>query len=60
MNSDFSMPPKDEMETRLTALLLGELTPEEAVEVSRMVRSDPELAALQVKLKKTIELVRES
>ena len=60
MNSDFSMPPKDKMETRLTALLLGELTPEEAVEVSRMVRNDPELTALQAKLKKTIELVRES
>ena len=50
----------EEMESRITALLLGELPEAEAAEVRAAVKRDPELARLCQRLKATIELVRQA
>ena len=60
MNSDFSPTPQEELEARLTAFLLGELTPEEATAVRREMEGNVELSQLHDRLKQTIELVREA
>jgi Mg-chelatase subunit ChlD len=47
-------------ESRLTDLLLGELTAEEAEKLRRAIAQDAELAAAYERLKETVELVRET
>jgi Mg-chelatase subunit ChlD/type II secretory pathway pseudopilin PulG len=59
MNPDFPQTPREELEARLTALLLGELPAEEAAALRAQLAQDPELAALHKRLEQTIGLVRE-
>lgn len=59
MNPDFPQTPREELETRLTALLLGELPAEQAAALRVQIAQDPELASLHERLKQTISLVRE-
>ena len=60
MNPDAAQNPREELEVRLTALLLGDLPELEADAVRRAIAADPALAALHRRLKETIELVRET
>jgi Mg-chelatase subunit ChlD len=52
--------PREELEARLTALLLGELSADEAVALRHTIEQDPELARLENQLKETIGLVRQA
>lgn len=52
--------PREELEMRLTALLMGELPPEEAAALEAQVAADPALATLQARLRKALELLREA
>jgi Mg-chelatase subunit ChlD/anti-sigma factor RsiW len=52
--------PREQLEARLTALLLGELSPDEAAALREIISNDAQLAALHDRLKRTIELVRET
>src|SRR5437867_3529015 len=52
--------PREELEARLTALLLGELSAEEAAALRQAIGQDAELARLESQLKETIGLVREA
>ena len=56
------LPPNDrtELEARVTALLLGETTPEEAAVLRQQMAQDPALAALHQRLRLTLDLVRET
>ena len=45
---------------QLTALLMGELPPEEAAALQARMATDPELAALHGRLRKATELLREA
>ena len=58
MNPDQPRNPREELELRLTALLLGELSETEAGAVRQAIAKDPELARLHDDLKQTIRLVR--
>jgi Mg-chelatase subunit ChlD len=60
MNSDTPNTPREEMEARVTALLLGELSAEEAAVVRQAIEQDVELAQLHERLKRTISLVGEA
>src|ERR1700761_8768943 len=59
MKPDFSHEPPHELEARITALLLGELTGAEAAALRQAIDADPELAELHDRLKETIGFVRE-
>jgi len=59
MNDGFSETPREQMEARLTALLHGELSPEEAAALREEIAQDAELAQLHERLKQTIGLVAE-
>lgn len=59
MNSELTPIPPDDPEVQVTALLLGELTPEEAAKVQVAITQDPALAQLHDRLKRTIGMVRE-
>lgn len=48
------------METRITAFLMGELPPGEAMELGRAMERDPELARLCERLRHTVDFVREA
>src|SRR5215831_10541370 len=50
----------NQLEAKLTALLLGELPASEAFELGRAIEHDPELAKLYQRLEKTIGLVKET
>ncbi|MGD0259219.1 MAG: von Willebrand factor type A domain-containing protein [Verrucomicrobiota bacterium] len=52
--------PQDELESSLTALLLGELPHEQAAALHQKLAQDAELAKLYERLKHTINLVRET
>lgn len=52
--------PGDELEARVTALLLGELPPDQAAALRQSMAQDPALAALHARLAQTIDLVREA
>jgi Mg-chelatase subunit ChlD len=56
------LPPNDreELEARVTALLLGELTAEEADALRQTLAQDAELAKLHERLRVTLDLVRET
>lgn len=60
MNPDSPQTPREELEARLTALLLGELSTDEAAAVRRALAQDAELAKLHDRLQATIGLVRET
>jgi Mg-chelatase subunit ChlD/anti-sigma factor RsiW len=60
MNPETPNTPREELEARLTALLLGELSAEDAAAVRQAIAQDPELARLHERLKHTIDLVREA
>ncbi|MDB6066039.1 MAG: von Willebrand factor type [Pedosphaera sp.] len=59
MNSDFTPNPREELEARLTALLLGELSAEEAAALQQEIKQDAKLAELHGLLKSTVGMVRE-
>src|SRR3954465_6630443 len=59
MSSTFSENPRQQIEAQLTALLLGELSGEEATAVRGAIERDPSLAALHSQLAQTIGLLRE-
>ena len=58
MNPELPQNLREEMESRVTALLLGELSVEEAAAVREAVAKDPELAKLHDDLEATVQLVR--
>ncbi len=58
MTPDFNPTPREELEARLTALLLGQLPEDQAAEVRALIKQDPALARLTQQLKHTIDLVR--
>ena len=60
MNSENPLTPREELEVRLTALLLGELSAEEAATFEEQIARDPELAATHARLRQAIELLREA
>jgi len=60
MNPDNSQSPRQELEARLTALLLGELSDEEAASLRRIIEQDADLTRLYERLKQTIALAREA
>ena len=60
MNSEKPLTPREELEVRLTALLLGELSAEEAATFEEQIARDPELAATHARLRQAIELLREA
>ncbi|HEX7470824.1 MAG TPA: secretin N-terminal domain-containing protein, partial [Verrucomicrobiae bacterium] len=59
MNPETPKPSREEIEVRLTALLLGELPAEEAALLRWAIEQDAELAKLHERLKRAIELTRE-
>src|SRR5438093_7550129 len=59
MNSDFPTP-REELEAKVTALLLGELPADEAFALGRTIERDAELAQLYSRLEQTIGLVRQA
>jgi len=60
MNPDLPHNSREELEAGLTALLLGELPPDQAAQLRRAIEQDAALAALHQRLKLTIDLVRET
>jgi Mg-chelatase subunit ChlD len=60
MNSDSPHSQREELEARLTALLLGELSAAEATTVRHAIEQDAELAQLYERLERTINLVQEA
>lgn len=60
MKTDFSKLPREELEARITTMLMGELEAEEARELVEFVAGDAELMQLHEELKATIGLVREA
>jgi Mg-chelatase subunit ChlD len=59
MNPEFPNLTREELEVRLTALLLGELPPAEAEAVRQLAASDAALGQMLARLEKAIRLVRE-
>jgi Mg-chelatase subunit ChlD/anti-sigma factor RsiW len=59
MKTDAPIPTPDDLEVRITALLLGELSPPDEAELRAAMDRDPALARLQARLQATIALVRE-
>jgi Mg-chelatase subunit ChlD len=60
MNSDLTPNPRAELEARVTALLLGELSAEEAASLREMIAHDAELCRLRDRLSLTLDLLRET
>src|SRR5579862_433110 len=60
MTPDFPQNNREQLEAKLTALLLGELPPHEEAALHRAMDEDPNLAELYDRLKHTIDLVCES
>ncbi|HYG34075.1 MAG TPA: hypothetical protein VEC99_04795, partial [Clostridia bacterium] len=60
MNPESPINPRQALESSLTALLLGELPPDQAEFLHRTMTQDPELAKTYERLKRTIELVQET
>ena len=60
MNPDAPLTPREELEIRITALLMGQLPPEEAAEILRQIAGDPELITLHARLRHAVELLREA
>src|SRR5437867_1593295 len=60
MNPEIPRTPREELEAKLTALLLGELPADEAFALGRAIEQDAELAKLYARLKATVGLVQEA
>jgi Mg-chelatase subunit ChlD len=60
VNPESPQSPRDELEARLTALLLGELSAGEAAALRETIARDPDLRRLHDRLKLALELVREA
>src|SRR5262245_4493048 len=60
MNADAPQPPPEELELKLTALILGELPPDEAFALGRSLEHNAELRQLYERLQSTVRLVRET
>lgn len=60
MNPELPPDPRAELEAKVTAWLLGELSAEEAASVQETVANDPELARLRDRLSLTVNLLRET
>src|SRR2546429_5890493 len=60
MNSENPKTPREDLEARLTALLLGELPTDQAAALRAAIDQDAELAKLYQRLQQTIALVRET
>jgi Mg-chelatase subunit ChlD len=60
MNPDLPPNPNAELETKVTALLLGELSAAEAASVRELIAKDAELRRLQERLSLTLNLLRET
>lgn len=60
MNPEFPGNERDQLEASITALLLGELSPDQAAALEQRLAKDPELGQLHAKLKASLELVREA
>lgn len=60
MNPETPRTPREEIEVRLTAMLMGELSPDEATALQSQMAGDPELTALHARLRHAIELLREA
>ena len=60
MNPDTPQTPREEIEVRLTALLMGELAPDETAALQSLIAADPALAALHSRLARAVELLREA
>jgi|GEM_PF-1854427 len=52
--------PREELEVRITALLMGQLPPEEASALEVQISADPELTTLRTRLQHAVELLREA
>jgi Mg-chelatase subunit ChlD len=60
MNPELPPNPRAELEARVTAWLLGELSAEEAAAVQEMIAKDAELGRLRDRLAQTLNLLRET
>ena len=60
MNPELPIDPREELELKITALLLGELNAAEAAAVREAITKDGELQKLHDDLKQTVHLVREA
>ena len=60
MNPDAPRTPSEELEIRITALLMGELPPDEAAALLAQIAADPELTALHARLRHAVDLLREA
>ncbi len=60
MNPDAPRTPQEELEIRITALLMGELPPDEAAALLAQIAADPELTALHTRLRHAVDLLREA
>ena len=60
MNPNKPSPPPDDFESKITALLLGELAPAEARAVEEAIAADTALSALRDRLRTVLPLVRDA
>jgi Mg-chelatase subunit ChlD len=60
MNPNLPPSPREELEAKVTALLLGELSADEAASVRELIAKDAELARLRDRLSLTMDLLRET
>jgi Mg-chelatase subunit ChlD/anti-sigma factor RsiW len=60
MNPELPPNPRAELEAKITAWLLGELSAEEAAGVRELIAKDAELRQLQERLSQTLNLLRET
>ncbi len=60
MNPDAPRTAQEELEIRITALLMGELPPDEAAALLAQIVADPELTALHARLRHAVDLLREA
>jgi len=60
MKTDFSKLPRAEVEARITTMLMGEMSADEACELMEFVSGDAELLQLHDELKTTVSLVAEA
>lgn len=60
MNPEPTPTPREQIEMRLTALLMGELSAEETVALHAQIAADPGLARLHARLRQAMELLREA
>jgi Mg-chelatase subunit ChlD len=60
MNPDSPLTPRQGLEMRVTALLLGELPADKADALRAQIAADPELAALHARLQQAIALLKEA